>query len=410
MLHPHPVPETISLTRRLGAFWEHSRALFRPQFARENINDLEMTDRAAVDLIDAVGPTDSNGWSGPVEILPLLYNFTLDTATDFLFGESVDAQRTATIERRGHSVGASVDPEKASKSADAQSLVHGFDIINDGLIKRIRLQSLYWLGDGVAFRKAIWRVRKFTDHFVRIAVDSGTSAKRDEGKKHSLLNNLATLTGNPDELRNQTLAILVAGRDTTAALLGWCFVRLALHPDIFNKLRNIVLNEFQPGERITFEKLKGCRYLQHFLNETLRLHPTVPFNQRTATRDTTLPTGGGPDKKCPVAVRAGQICGFSVYIMQRRKDLWGEDALEFRPERWEERIPAWYFLPFLGGPRICLGQQFALTEASYLLCKALQKFDAIEPVDRAEMSRLKKGLGVTMWPRDANIKCHKAAA
>lgn len=82
--------------------------------------------------------------------------------------------------------------------------------------------------------------------------------------------------------------------------------------------------------------------------------------------------------------------------MHRRKDLWGEDALVFRPERWEERVPAWQFLPFLGGPRICLGQQFALTEAGYLLVRMLQHFDRLEPVDYAETARMRKTLGVTM--------------
>ena len=142
-----------------------------------------------------------------------------------------------------------------------------------------------------------------------------------------------------------------------------------------------------------------------------RLHPTVPINQRAAVKDTTLPTGGGPDQRSPIAVYKGQILLFSVYLMQRRKDLWGQDALEFRPERWEEKIPAWQFLPFLGGPRICLGQQFALTEAGFLLCRLLQEFDAIEPVDRAQMAKMRKGLGVTMWPRDgAKVRLRRAAA
>jgi cytochrome P450 len=71
--------------------------------------------------------------------------------------------------------------------------------------------------------------------------------------------------------------------------------------------------------------------------------------------------------------------------MHRRKDLWGEDADVFRPERFESRKPGWEFLPFNGGPRICIGQQFALTEASYVLVRLLQRFDKIEAVP-AELS------------------------
>ena len=140
--------------------------------------------------------------------------------------------------------------------------------------------------------------------------------------------------------------------DTTAGLLGWSFTRLALHPQIFTKLRNQILTDFPPNTPITFEKVKGCRYLQHFLNEVLRLHPNVPFNNRQATVDTTLPVGGGPNQTAPIAVPKGTTVSFSVYLMHRRKDLWGEDALDFRPERWEEKIPPWQFLPFSGGPRV----------------------------------------------------------
>lgn len=82
--------------------------------------------------------------------------------------------------------------------------------------------------------------------------------------------------------------------------------------------------------------------------------------------------------------------------MHRRADLWGEDALEFRPSRFEERVPAWQWLPFLGGPRVCLGQQFALTEAGFLLVRLLREFDQVQPVDEVEMKKMRKGLGLTM--------------
>lgn len=90
--------------------------------------------------------------------------------------------------------------------------------------------------------------------------------------------------------------------------------------------------------------------------------------------------------------------------------VWGEDAMEFKPERFEQRIPAWQFLPFNGGPRICLGQQFALTEASFVLVRVLQQFDAIEPANRAQMQKLRKEQGITMWPADGvKVRLHRAA-
>lgn len=98
----------------------------------------------------------------------------------------------------------------------------------------------------------------------------------------------------------------------------------------------------------------------------LRLFPPVPVNNRTAHETTTLPTGGGPDGTSPILVRKGENVAYCVYAMHRRKDLYGTDAEDFRPERWDDaNLPlyqdsvtaAWGYLPFNGGPRVCLGRK-----------------------------------------------------
>jgi cytochrome P450 len=101
------------------------------------------------------------------------------------------------------------------------------------------------------------------------------------------------------------------------------------------------------------------------INEALRLYPPVPVNSRTATRTTILPVGGGDDLQSPVLVSKGTVVGYSVYSMHRRPDLYGMDAELFRPERWDEKMPLkdskinakWGYLPFNGGPRVCLGSE-----------------------------------------------------
>ncbi len=97
----------------------------------------------------------------------------------------------------------------------------------------------------------------------------------------------------------------------------------------------------------------------------LRLYPSVPINSRAAVKTTTLPTGGGPDSKCPILVKKGAAVGYCVYAMHRRKDLYGSDAEAFRPERWDPNEDnevslkniGWGYLPFNGGPRVCLGRK-----------------------------------------------------
>ena len=89
----------------------------------------------------------------------------------------------------------------------------------------------------------------------------------------------------------------------------------------------------------------------------LRLHPLVPGNARMAVTDTVIPVGGGPDGKSPVFVAKGKLVRWSLYAMHRRKDIYGADAEDFMPERWEKLRPGWEYLPFNGGPRICLGRK-----------------------------------------------------
>ena len=72
----------------------------------------------------------------------------------------------------------------------------------------------------------------------------------------------------------------------------------------------------------------------------LRLFPPLPTNSRAAARDTVLPAGGGPDNKLPMFVPKGTTVRFSTYATHRRKDLFGEDAETFRPERWEDARPS----------------------------------------------------------------------
>jgi cytochrome P450 len=199
------------------------------------------------------------------------------------------------------------------------------------------------------------------------------------------------------------------GRDTTAGLLGWTFYLLVRHPAIYDKLRGVILDQFGTYEHphdITFANLKTCTYLQHILSEVLRLYANVPINSRRATTDTTLPRGGGSDGLSPVYVQKGKEVNYVVHAMHRRKDLWGPDADEFKPDRWVGRKPGWEFLPFNGGPRICLGQQFALTEAGYVIVRIVQKYDKIINEDHEPITR--HAYSLTTAPKEVLVRLHEA--
>jgi cytochrome P450 len=139
----------------------------------------------------------------------------------------------------------------------------------------------------------------------------------------------------------------------------------------------------------------------------LRLYATVPFNSRRATRDTTLPLGGGPDQKSPIYVRKGQEVNYAVHLMHHRADIWGSDVDEFKPERWANRKAGWEYLPFNGGPRICLGQQHALTLAGFTVVRMMQKFDKLEPLDSDPYT--KHHYSVTTSPAHCSVRLHEAS-
>ncbi|KAI9875794.1 MAG: hypothetical protein M1830_007994 [Pleopsidium flavum] len=387
-----------------GAAWEHYRALLKPQFSREQISDLKAAERHMQHLFQAL-PLKVDGWTEEIDLLQLFYRFTLDVGTEFLVGRSVDSQ----LDALNNTATTQDDNATGARSITTEAYFReGFATAQLMLTWRIRMQGLYWLVDSRAFRKACAMCHQFIDHYVaialnpqRLAAEKAARVKDGPKEKYVLLDALAESTQDPIELRDQLLQLLTAGRDTTATLLGFTFWELARHAGVWGKLRSEVLGIFgteEQGEEITFAKLKSSRYLQYVINETLRLYPVAPLNNRIAVRDAVLPVGGGPNSESPVAVRKGTVVNFSDYVMHRREDIWGEDVLEWKPERWIDRKYGWEYLPFNGGPRICIGQQFALTEVSFVIVRLLQRFEKIESLDPAK--KISKVVSLTLMPRN----------
>ena len=137
------------------------------------------------------------------------------------------------------------------------------------------------------------------------------------------------------------------------------------HPLVLEELRAEIAAKCRDGEALSRADLLKLPYLQNVLKEVLRLYPPVPINTRTTIRDIVLPTGGGPTLTSPILIPAGSEVAWSAYALHRRADLYGMDAESFRPGRWDEDMPIkndpvsmkWGYLPFHGGPRVCLGSK-----------------------------------------------------
>ncbi|KAL7916743.1 cytochrome P450 [Trichoderma velutinum] len=409
-----------------GPFWEHSRTLFKPHFGRGEINDLDITERGVQEFLHAVlahGTDDnknsageSGRWTNVVDLQQLFLRFTLDAGTEFLFGTNVKSQLAAMpgVNLDDKDIGLGETTRLAAdKAGGDMTFTEAFHIATLATIQRAKLQNLYWLADTSKGRKAVQYLRNFIDHLVgaQLKERKQEDLLQHSNEKLTLLQALAKDTSDPIELRDQTLFLLTASRDTTAALLSWMFLMFAKFPDVFQKLRTEIIKEFgtkdEPQE-VTFYRLKKCLYLQWTMFETLRLYPPGPLNSRIAARDTTLPTGGGPDGKSPIIVPEGQTINICVYAMHRRTDLWGDDAMEYKPERWNGRKTDWAFLPFSGGPRVCLGKEYALAEAGFLTVRLLQHFDSVEAVQ--DLTNIEQFVTATLEPtHGVKVRLRKAA-
>lgn len=321
-----------------GELWHNSRTLIRPQFIKDRVSHLHTFE----DHIQVLLPLLRGSRSGEtVRVDDLFFRFTLDAATDFLLGSSVQSLENPKV-------------EFAHAFAEVQHI--------QGLIARAGPAS------AVINKKGFHEGLKVLNSFVSKYIDQTLAlspeelekrTKSDEG--YTFLHALAGYTRDRQVLRDQLVAILLAGRDTTAVTLSWLFYELSRHPQIVHKLREEIKSHvgLDTSRKPTYADLKEMRYLQHTLNEVLRLYPVVPYNVRVALQDTTLPRGGGPDGTEPIAVTKDTPVGYTTLIMQRRPDIYPPASasfphyLEFVPERWDSWTPkSWQYIPFNGGPRM----------------------------------------------------------
>ena len=358
-----------------GQFWRHSRDLLKPPFARAKIDDPTFLETHAEDLVKAIAAEGSN----EIDLQPLFSSASLDVITEFLFGESAR----------------SLDPDTRKNNNGGKTEAEIFYDAFSYIVRSINGQNSkygvlsFFLPDS-SFKKYKKVMDTYVDGVIEKAIANEKLSNTKDGshQRETFLSDIVKETQDRPRLRAEFLNVLLAGRDTTESFLSGLFFTLSQRPDIFSKLQHEIDSSGIPMAP-SFSQLKSLPYLRACLNETQRLYPSAPENDRHAIRDTTLPLGGGPDQKSPVFLKKGTVVHWSSYALHRRKDLYGDDSYEFRPERWLDgpdgkkglRV-SWEYIPFNGGPRVCIGQQFALMEVSYMTVRLVREFAKIEAVEK----------------------------
>jgi cytochrome P450 family 135 len=165
-----------------------------------------------------------------------------------------------------------------------------------------------------------------------------------------------------EEIRDELVTLIVAGHETTATALAWAFERLTRHPADLRRLE-----EESRTESTDFAEAVG--------KEALRLRPVLMNVLRTLREP--LEVGGH-------VYPQGAVLAPSIYLVQRRPELWGADAAEFRPARFlEDDVPGYAWIPFGGGVRRCIGAAFAQMEMEVVL-RAIAGAVRLEPVGAEE--------------------------
>ena len=252
-------------------------------------------------------------------------------------------------------------------SEESAQLYRDFGTCQQFMQKLINLPDTYPTPLSRRYREAVGRIDQIVDRIIRERMDA-------RHRPPDLLTTLLEVkdkkgTGLPrKQIRDELVNILLAGHETTAIVLSWTWFFLSTHPDVERKF-HAELASVLGNDRATAENIRELTFTEMVINESMRLRPPVWILGRVALADDRLPSGA--------FVPVGTEVLMLPYIAHRNP-LFFPDPERFLPERFalmsrEERPPFVYF-PFGGGPRGCIGETFARTEAMIILATVARAY------------------------------------
>jgi cytochrome P450 len=327
-----------------GDFWLRQRRLAQPAFHRQRIGAMAgLMTQATNELLERWADVAAQG--KPLKVGPEMMGLTLRIVGDALFGANM-AQTTAVVGQ-------------------------AFDVLSAQIVDRFRtfniLPPILPTRTDRMFRASMKTLRGVVQGFI-------TERRQSSEDRGDLLSMFMLArdeeTGaqmDDQQLVDEALTMMVAGHETTATTLSWVWALLHQHPEVEARLHAEV-DSALGGRTPGLEDLPRLPYVRMVVDEALRLYPPVYVLSRKVLKD---------DELCGFRIRGGASVDISPYATHRLTEFW-EEPEQFRPERFApeqaaER-PRFAYFPFLGGPRQCIGNAFALMEAQLIIACVAQRF------------------------------------
>ncbi|XP_008244638.1 PREDICTED: cytochrome P450 86A8 [Prunus mume] len=341
--------------------------------------------------------------SEPVDLQDLLLRLTFDNICGLTFGK---------------------DPQTCAPGFPDNGFASAFDRATEASLQRFILPEVLWklkkwlgLGMEVTLSRSLVHIEEYLSDVIASRKLELLNQQKDGNPHDDLLSRFMKKKENYSDtfLQHVALNFILAGRDTSSAALSWFFWLVTLNPIIEEKILHeicTVLIETRGDdvvswleEPLEFEEIDRLMYLKAALSESLRLYPSVPEDSKHVVRDDILPDG--------TFVPAGSSVTYSIYATGRMKSTWGDDCLEFRPERWLSSDGKKFimhdsnkYVAFNAGPRICLGKDLAYLQMKSVVASVLLRHRlTLVPGHKVEQKMsltlfMKHGLMVNVHPRE----------
>ncbi|KAG0454844.1 hypothetical protein HPP92_023782 [Vanilla planifolia] len=342
-----------------GEKWARHRRILNPAFHAEKLKRMQPAFLACCsELVERWEKLIARGETCELDVWPELQNVTGDVISRTAFGSNYEAGRRIF----------QLQKENGQLLVQAIQTVYipGFRFVPTAAnrrMKQINREVRALLTEMIQKREKAIKSGKMIDDLLSLLIESNLKQSEENGKSKHV--GLTT-----EEIIDECKLFYFAGQETTSNLLNWTIVLLSMNPTWQERAREEVLQVF--GEKAPdFNCLSRLNTMTMIFYEVLRLYPPIAFLGRRTYKKMEL---GG------ILYPEGVMLSLPVLLIHYDPDIWGDDAHEFRPERFAEGVSKaaknsqMAFFPFGWGPRICIGQNFAMIESKICLSMILQRF------------------------------------